>query len=334
MVQRCMDLSSQEMDFRSNGMDNFPNQPSSPPFRCIAITCIFAAGLIALEQMPAPPCDIMEMYEQAVVYRRQGDTYNAVKLFKLIIKKCPEWVQPYWQLSHIYKGRREWKPTLYYTKKALALDTTQPDGWWDLGMAAMALKKWRIARNVWNKFGINLKTYMPKTVCLRLQYQGRYEIIWGQALGPVRAEIRSIPHPDSGYAFRDIVLYDKEVSGYNIVANKRVPIHDEYGLFKRNYFHTYSCLIDTNTEEDVQLLEQLCKDAGLGFEVWSNASRMMILQKKGEVPEYYDPSMLPKNATDGLHIAISARYAKNARDVLNNWQIISLGTFTELERHL
>ncbi|GJM31087.1 MAG: hypothetical protein DHS20C18_00880 [Saprospiraceae bacterium] len=284
--------------------------------------------------MATPPFDIVELYEKAVIYRRQGDIYNAVKLFKNVIKKAPEWVQPYWQLSQIYKSRREWKPTLYYTKKALALDIGKPEGWWALGMAAMALKKWRIARNVWNKFGIDLKKHTPKPICLRIQYNGQFEIIWARTQGPAQAEIRSIPHPGSGFAFRDIVLYDKEISGYNIVAKRRVPIYDEYGLFKKNYFHSYSCIISTADKEDINLLEQLCQDAGLGFEVWSNASRIFNTQKAGDIPEYYDPSILPSTETSSLHIAIAARNIYEAREVLTNWQVICLGSYSDLEQHL
>ena len=55
-----------------------------------------------------------QLYKEACRYDELGDTYNAVKLFKTIIKLDPSWAAPFLALGRIYFKRREWKPCFHY----------------------------------------------------------------------------------------------------------------------------------------------------------------------------------------------------------------------------
>ena len=69
---------------------------------------------------PSGQKDLAEiLFLQAAEYDRQGDIYNAVKLYKRIIKMAPDWSAPFSYLSLIYKCRNEWRPSLHYSQKAI-----------------------------------------------------------------------------------------------------------------------------------------------------------------------------------------------------------------------
>ena len=284
--------------------------------------------------MELPSSNINALFEEALRYDHQGDTYNAVKLYKKLTKLAPQWSPPYQRLAAIYKNRREWKPALHYIKRSLAINPTDKPGWWDLGIAATALRKWRIARNVWGKFGKTPQAgWAPGPVSIRCSYNDRYEIMWTNALDPARAAIQNIPHPDSERRFRDVILYDRVVNGYQVIRNRRFPVYDELGLYKRSPYHTYSCRLETSNNDDVELLGRLCQDADLGFEIWSNAVRQYSAGGKQRVPEYYGPDPSWEVPEAGVIIAIAARREKHVLQVLRSWKLISLSSFSNLESY-
>jgi len=213
-----------------------------------------------------------------------------------VIRIDPEWADPFVALGTIYHRRREWKPAFHYWKKALALDADDREAWWHLGLAAVGLNRMRVARSVWDKFGFG-KTSLDKPLALEIrQPEAGYEIIWMQPLDAGRCRILSIPHPGSGLRYRDTMLYDRRAqTGTNVVAKRRVPIFRSLSRLKRSPYQTFSCLLHTSSEAKIRQLEQLCFDAGLGFEVWSNASRTTRINRhnatekeKNSFPEYYN----------------------------------------------
>ena len=284
--------------------------------------------------MEVPP-NINALYEDALRYDHQGDTYNAVKLYKKLTKLAPQWAPPFQRLGAIYKYRGEWKPCLHYNKKTVALDSGSQYAWWDLGIAATALKKWRIARNVWSKFGkAPVQGWQPGPVSIRLEYDGKYEILWADSIDPARCQLRNIPHPASGHRYRDILLFDRIASGYQVVHHKRFPVYPVLGLFKRSSFSTYSCRLHTGEAAAIAALEQLCREANLGFELWSNATRSYAPAPGAGNPEYYGPDLFGELPAEGaVEVAIAAKREKQVLQVLKNWTIISLQTFSDLKSY-
>ncbi|PHN07439.1 tetratricopeptide repeat protein [Flavilitoribacter nigricans] len=282
--------------------------------------------------MDAPNRKITQLYADGLAYEAAGDSYLAIKLFKKIIRLDKHWPPAYARLGAIYTSRAEWKPAHYYCKKALALDHAQPDIWWALGISATALKKRGIAKSVWNKFGLdNFKANNP--VCIRLRYQKRIEILWVRPIDPARGEIINIPHPNSDRRYRDIIIYDREVIGHNVIGRRRVPIMDELSLYKRSGFRTFSCSLYTQDENHLQSLEKLCLEHGLGFEIWSNSTQQMIPAKEQANPEYFSRDMLPNTGSDGCIVAFGAYELVDVQTVLENWRVVSLQGYGGLQRH-
>ena len=282
--------------------------------------------------MQAPSSELKTLYNQALLYQEQEDVYNAIKLFKRLTKLAPQWPQPFIQLSTIYKYRKEWKPALHYTKKVVALDPSFRTGWWNMGIAATALKKWRIAKRVWTKFGLSPEiSPHPNPIGIKLEYNKHFEILWAKAINPAKAIINSIPHPASDRRFRDVVLYDESPSGYNVVRNKKHLVFDELGLLKRSRFKTFSALVYACDQKSLHLLEQLCIASKLGFENWSNTSRNL---SKSKYLEFYGQDVLPQETGEATCIAIAAHKEEEVKQALHSWSVISLKQYSDLVQHL
>lgn len=285
--------------------------------------------------MNQPGSDIIQMCRKAHQYEQQGDLYQAVKLYKRVLKDAPEWAFPHFRLGQIYKQRLEWKPCLHYHKKTIALDSSNKQAWWDVGLAATALNKRRIAKRVWAKFGFTAAKPTKKgPLAVRIPLGEKFEIIWVHPIDPVKGIITNIPHPSSGRNFNDIILFDKEEVGYTVIDQYRHPIYPELGIFKRAGYHTFSAQLLASNKADIKTLEQLCHTANLGFEVWSNATRVFAPQLSGSLPEYYGSSdkNLPVQPAS-IFVAIAAKREWEVLRVLRDWSIISLKKFDHITRH-
>ena len=278
------------------------------------------------------PLEIKNLYDQALVYQSQGDVYHTVKLFKRITKLAPNWALPFIHLSTIYKYRKDWKAALHYTKKAVALDPSYRTGWWNMGIAATALKKRRIAKRIWNKFGLKSDTSPYRhPIGIKLEYEKQFEIIWAIATDPASAIITSIPHPDSDRKYKDIIVYDEKPSGHTVANGKKYKVFDELEIIKRSRFHTFSVLIFDADQAAIQLLEKLCIDAKMGFENWSNAARSF---SKIKLQEYYGAEILANSQDHFAQIAIAAPWKKEVEQLLHSWSVISLKHYSDLVQHL
>lgn len=281
--------------------------------------------------MDYPSEECRNLLLQAEAYEGQTDHYNAIKLYKRAIRLAPHWLPPYERLCQVYKNRREWKAVVHYNKKVVALDPTRAQHWWDLGIGAAATGRRRLARRIWHKFGHNTgPNFGRKPLTVQLRHSGMYELVWARPLDPARVVLESIPHPDSDRSFQDILLMDKEQVGTTIVGNRRLPIYPELDLLKRSHYHTWSCQLTGAGTEDVQLLENLCREAALGFEVWSNAQRSLRLSGQRE---YYAQHTHRPDYEDGVLVAIAGKREKNVVEVLRSWKVISLKEWHDLERH-
>ena len=288
--------------------------------------------------MHLPP-NYLDLYAQALRYDKVGDPYTAVKLLKKVIRTVPDWPDAFRALGRIYTRRREWKPAHHYWSKTVALDAADRDAWWQLGLAAVALKRMRTARSVWGKFGFD-RPDLSQPLGLQLKHDDSYEILWMQPLDAARGRVVSIPHPGSGSRYRDLVLYDRRgQQGYNVIQQRRVPIYQAVDTLKRSPYRTFSCLLHTGGEDHVRELEQLCYDAGLGFEVWSNATRAIRTdhasaseEERRAFPEYYS-DLLPRSDDGTTLVALAALHPAEVERTLNNWQIISLQQYSDLRAY-
>ncbi|OAV43868.1 hypothetical protein A3850_004860 [Lewinella sp. 4G2] len=281
----------------------------------------------------------LALFEEALRYDKVGDVYTAVKLLKKVIRLVPDHPDAYAALGKIYHRRREWKPAFHYLSKVVALDADDREAWWKLGHAATGLKRFTVAGSVWAKFGME-KARLGAAENIEIKTETGYEILWMQPLDAARARILSIPHPGSDLRFRDLVLYDRRnIVGSNIHNRRRTHVYSWLALLKQSPYRTFSCLLHSSDEIAIAKLENLCYDAGLGFEVWSNATRTMrgtperaTKAEKDNFPEYYN-DLVPKPDHGTTLVALAAIHPAEVERVLNAWEIITLEGFSDLRSY-
>ncbi len=276
-----------------------------------------------------------QLYRLVVEYDRRGDVYNAVKLCKRLARLAPDWSVPFAFLSRTYRSRMEWKPTLHYCLKAVEHNAFDENLWETLGIAATALSEWETARYAWNQLGFHFKPSAEALhldlglVPVRLNPATQPEIVAARRIDPVRASIESIPQPSSGRRYKDLILVENRPNPTGATAqffmqNKKLPIHDELQLLKSSNWHTFSVLLYTTSQADVDTLANLCLSANVGFDNWSNATRFFQPNLHRNVAEYFDRSVFGKLERDVFLVAMAAKQMEEVERVIRSWKVITL----------
>jgi tetratricopeptide (TPR) repeat protein len=277
------------------------------------------------------PENVLPWWESACQYDDTGDVYQAVKLFRRIIRENPVWVPPYLRLINIYLQREEWKQVYAFSKRVLSLDASLKSIWWYWGVSAEKTGKVTVAKRIWSKFGLLENIKLKKLVCLKISYDNRSELVWALTCGPAKAQIINIPFPTSGIFHQDIVYYHRISKDYQVVGKVKYPIYHILSLQKTSHFYTYSCLLKETEPNDIKKLAYLCEQAGLGFEIWSNSTRAMGNIDKEDSKEFY---FVHKGlAENECLISVAARSEDQVKEILNAWEIITLKIYTDFTSH-
>lgn len=283
--------------------------------------------------------DIQIILEEALAYDRAGDAYNAVKLYKKLVKLAPDWSLPYHFLSIFYRERNEWKPSYHYSRKATENNPEDKTAWHILATAATALRRWQTARQAWNKLGFDFRKtdkalnldlgLIP--VCINPKIKP--EIVWARQIDPARARIESIPQPASGRRYREEILIDNHSVAYRYVRGKRVPVYEELEKIHYSPYATYAVILETGDTRAADILDKLCADAEVGFDNWSNAVRQFAVRNRDLLPEFYGGEIFANRTAKHYQlVALSAKSYTEVKEVLHAWKIITLQTFRDLVR--
>lgn len=258
--------------------------------------------------------------------REEGRTAEAIREYELACSIDPEWSVPAYNLGLLYKYCGDWERSFEWNRRASELDPTDEAGWWNLGIAATALGRWDDARRAWSSCGIPIPDgegsiqYPCGTHPVRLQPDGVAEVAWCQRIDPARALVQSIPLPESGFRWGDLVLNDGAANGYRKVGDREVAVLDCLGLLEPSPFST--CLAEVELADavgQVEALVELASARELAAEDWSTSIR--ILCKACSEGRPHDEHDHGAEVIEGPHrVAIAARSLEEARDLLVEWQ--------------
>ncbi len=284
--------------------------------------------------------NIQSVFEEALAYDRAGDAYNAVKLYKKLVKIAPEWSLPYHFLSLFYRERNEWKPSLHYSQKAVEYNPEDKTAWQILATAATALRRWKIAREAWNELGFAFKKTEKALdldlglipVCINVKTKP--EIVWARQIDPARARIESIPQPASEHRYREEILIDRQPMAHRTLRGKRLPIYAELERVRLSPYQTYAVILETGSKKHVDILDGLCADADVGFDNWSKATRQFWRRNKEVLPEFYGADIFAAAHEEAAYnlIALSAKSTFEIEEILYAWKVITLETYRDLVR--
>ena len=85
-----------------------------------------------------------------------GDTAGAIALYSRAADIDPDWSVPAYNLGLHYKNFSRWEQSLKWCQLAHALDPADEAAAWNLGIAATALREWKVARAAWKACGIDI----------------------------------------------------------------------------------------------------------------------------------------------------------------------------------
>ncbi|MGL6041772.1 MAG: hypothetical protein ACRC01_11325 [Deefgea sp.] len=232
-------------------------------------------------------------------------------------------------LGLLYKYQSRWAESLRYNRRAAELNPEDEAAWWNLGIAATAISDWQAASKAWEFFGISLDataTVAPDLklglIPVRITQDDHVEVLWANRLDPARAQIVSVPMPDCGVRFHDIVLIDGAPRGTRILQGKEVPVFDWLEFWQRSSYSTYVIEAIVAKELEVNTLSELIVEAGMALEDWAHNVRMLCKAcSEGTPHEHHDT----ENDTEITWQAerewgVAALNDQALADVLDAWQ--------------
>ncbi|HWG42355.1 MAG TPA: tetratricopeptide repeat protein [Gemmataceae bacterium] len=273
--------------------------------------------------------------QRAARLEKRGRRRDAVSLYKKAIALAPDWPIPLYNLGLLFKRQRRWKPSLRYNRLATLMDPDNEAAWWNLGIAATALGRWRLARRAWRGFGIAMPRGegpidFPCGVCpIRLHPDGNAEVVWAHRLDPARAVLVSIPFPESGYRWGDMVLNDGAPNGYRTYKGEQVAVLDALELLEPSPFGTYIARVQLPAEDKhAEDLAHLAAELEGSAEDWTTSVRILCRAcSEGRAHETHDTEAAPP---DGVHlIGIAARDREHATKILHIWESGRSGVLVE-----
>ena len=210
----------------------------------------------------------------------------------------PSFSPAWYNLGLQAKYAKKWRDSLQLNKQAVRADSKNEGAWWNLGIAATAVHDWDEARRAWQAYGIDLSTssgevLMPSVrACVRLDPGGSGEVVWGLRLDPARTVILSVPLPESGHRFHDIILNDGAQSGTRTDEDGcEVPVFNELEVWEKSSYSTFEAHIKMPDEAALDSLAELCDSRKLGIEDWGTVRVICATCSSGSLePHEHQPA--------------------------------------------
>ncbi|MCI0380681.1 MAG: tetratricopeptide repeat protein, partial [Gemmataceae bacterium] len=266
-----------------------------------------------------------DLNAKGLALQKQGKRQEAIEMYLQAAAKLPSWATPYYHLGLLYKFEANWEKSLDYNLRATALDARNEAAWWNLGIAATALARWDVARAAWRGFGIQVldgdgPVDLPCGLGpIRLNPDGDAEVVWAYRLDPARAEIVSIPFPQSKHRWGDVVLNDGAPVGYRKHDGKDVPVFNALQLLTASAFGTFVARVAMPNRSDfVAELAKIATDKDGAAEDWSTSTRILCKAcSESRAHTVHDTKAKPP---DGVHvIGVAAKCRAHASSILHAW---------------
>jgi hypothetical protein len=190
------------------------------------------------------------------------------------------------------------------------------------------LRDWKTARSVWRGLGIKIDGEEGPIddnfgqTPVRLNPDGEAEVVWARRVCPVRARINSIPYPESGFAYRDVVLNDGAAVGYRLDGQGRErPVFNVLEMFEPGPFTTYLIDLVADSVEHVDAFEKLCDAREIPFEDWHRSVRVICREcSEGRPHDKHDHNPVEASWKPERRIAVAARDDDDVEAVIDAWE--------------
>lgn len=273
------------------------------------------------------------LLDNAIELDHNGNTNEAIALYQQIITLSPDWATPYYNLGLIYKYRCEWEQSFNYNQKAAALNQEDEAAWWNIGIASTALNNWETARKSWNFFGLNLEINQDELIMdlgktpVRLNPDNNPEVIWAKRIDPARTIIISVPLPESNHRYNDLLLNDGAPVGSRISDGIEYAVFNELQLLKPSFYKTFSIFAETNNQDHINILAELCDRAEIGMEDWSTI-RLLCKQCSEGTPHEQHDHVYKFSSDQARSIGLAATNIAVIEKILQEWYNLAAVEYT------
>lgn len=246
----------------------------------------------------------------------------------------PSWSSPWYNLGLQAKYKGEWQASLLFNDRASSLDADDEASWWNLGIAATALRDWATAQRAWRGCGIEVDkgiegiSMPPVTACVRLNPNSSGEVVWGTRIDPARIQIRNVPLPNSNRRFRDILLNDGVSAGTRKSDDQEYPVFDELGVWQPSLYSTFQSSLSITDRDAEQCLIEMCNENDIGFEDWGTVRILCAACSQGSPAQHHCPVNDTNDGASNYGFGATSREALVV--VLSTWAEETVGrSFSE-----
>jgi hypothetical protein len=282
-----------------------------------------------------------ELFDLAKMKSDAGDEQAALALYLESLALDRDRPGALYNVGLIYKYRREWKESLRYNRLAAELRPDDEATNWNLGIAATALREWRIAREAWRRVGIKVEEgdapiagkfgYTPVRLNGFEETAAQSEVVWAHRLSPVTARISNIPTPEAGFRYGDVVLHDGAATGTRFYApGDERPVFNVFELFEPSDFATFDVALVSPDGEAIEALASACETATIEFEDWTQSIRQLCKAcSEGRAHDQHDHSLESNEWQERRRVGMAARDAAEVLAILEHWSGQGVGRRVE-----
>ena len=251
----------------------------------------------------------------------------AVDAYVAHLAEHPDDAGIWFDIGIAYKHLRRWQQCVNANLRALELNPNEPGdpAWWNLGIAATALRDWPLARKAWRGYGLSIDGEEGPVTCAYGMTPVRLpngEVVWGDSIDPARVIIRNVPFRDSGFRWGDIVLRDGAPNGERRSGTQTYSVFNVLEKWSPSEIPTYAVTVTCGDASDSEALVKLFEEQSFAAEDWTANVRTLCAACSRGNPDAQHTHAFKADATErefgiaaprGLAEKLLARWASGAR---------------------
>jgi tetratricopeptide (TPR) repeat protein len=273
-----------------------------------------------------------KLFDEAKARSDAGDEQGALALYLESLALNRQQASALYNVGLIYKYRREWAESLRYNRLAAELRPDHDATNWNTGIAATALREWRVARDAWRRAGIEVDEgdepivgrfgYTPVRLNGFEETDSQVEVVWAHRLSPVTARIANIPTPEACFRYGDVVLHDGAGSGTRLYApGDERSVFNVFELFEPSQYVTVEAILSVPDEEALLALRPDCEAVGVEVEDWTgNMQTLCKACSEGRAHEQHDHGLNTDEWKVERRVGFASTDVEIVEEILVKWK--------------